>query len=240
MNARETNGLVNAAAARRNAHPSMMARFALLGLAIGGIAPAQAPAELSDLPVEYAFAPSGEALTEKELAGLEHGKIMTHLADMPDTAVKKATTIALAGAPPEAVFAVLTDYEEFPRFMPYCKKVRLERREGEESWVRFHLDFPWPVGNRHYVVKVTDRREDLLGTPVLTSRWIYEPGTGNINDTYGSWEVLPYPGERSFLRYTVFGDLGGRIPRWVRNVAAKVVAPKVIKGLRKRVEDDSP
>lgn len=187
------------------------------------------------LPAEYAKAPNGEALTEEDYAALANGEILVVLEEIPDTPVKVATAVALVAAPPEQVFAVLSDRTEFPHFMPYCKKVEVKEKKGEWSRVRFELDFPPPIANRHYVLQLTDRIEEVSGTTVLTSRWTYEPGSGNINDTYGSWEVLPYEGNASFIRYTVFTDPGGKLPAWMRTMATKIAVPRVIKGLRKRV-----
>ena len=201
------------------------------------VSPAGMSAAPEALPAQYAQSPSGQPLTEKQRIALDKGKILVHLKEIPGTPVKRARAIALVDAPPDKVFAAVTDYDSFPRFMPYCKKVRLQKREGERSWVRFELDFPWPIGDRHYVLQLTDRREEVSGRPVLASRWTYEPNSGNINDTYGSWEILGYGVSRSFVRYTVFTDPGGKIPHWARNMATEVAVPKVFKRLRKRVRE---
>jgi len=214
----------------------IMDRLAFLGLMMM-VFPAQTLAAPAALPAEYAQSPSGKPLTEKERTALGEGKILVHLTEIPGTPVKRATAVALVDASPESVFGVLTDYDEFPSFMPYCKKAQIQKKEGEQSWVRFELDFPWPIGDRHYVLRLTDRRDEVSGKPVLASRWTYEPDSGNINDTYGSWEVFCHEGSRSFVRYTVFTDPGGNIPNWARNVATDVAVPKVIKGLRKRATE---
>ncbi len=189
------------------------------------------------LPAEYAKAPNGEALTEDDYTALAKGEILVVLKEIPDTPVKVATAVALVDAPPKEVAAVLSDRSQFPHFMPYCKKAEVKEKKEHWSRVYFKLDFPPPIANRHYVLELTDRIEDVSGTPVWISRWTYEPGSGNINDTYGSWEVLPYGENASFLRYTVFTDPGGKIPAWMRTMATKIAVPKVIKGLRKRVAE---
>ncbi len=186
------------------------------------------------LPAEYAQSPSGHPLSKQDYAALDKGEILVHLKEIAGTPVKRAMAVALVDAPAEAVFSVLTDYKEFTHFMPYCKKVQLQKTEGESSWVRFELDFPWPIGDRHYVLQLTDTQEEVSGTSVFTSAWKYVADSGNINDTYGSWQVLAYGEKRAFLKYTVFTDPGGILPNWARNMATEVAVPKVIKGLRKR------
>ena len=190
-------------------------------------------------PIDGITAPDGKALTDEQRSALEGGEILVQLTAVSGTAVKKATAVAIVDATPEDVFAVLTDYASFVHFMPYCRKVEIQKKEEEKSWVRFELDFPWPIGDRHYTLCLTDTREEADDATVLVSRWTYVPDSGNINDTYGSWEVWPYEDGSSFVRYTVFTDPGGKVPGWAANMATDVAVPNVINGLRKRVKDVS-
>jgi len=187
--------------------------------------------------VEGLRAPDGKTLTEEQRSALDRDEILVHLVAISGTPVKKATAVAVVDASPEQVFRVLTDYDSFTQFMPYCKKVQVQKADGDQSQVRFELDFPWPIGDRYYVLELTDRRERKGESVVLASRWTYVPDSGNINDTYGSWEVWPYNDGESFVRYTVFTDPGGRVPGWAANMATDVAVPSVIEGLRKRVRE---
>jgi len=188
-------------------------------------------------PAGELMSPEGKPLTGDRLSELARGEVLVHLAAVADTPVKKATAVAVLDASPENVFAILTDYASFIYFMPYCRKVEVQKKEEEKSWVRFELDFPWPIGDRHYTLCLTGEREEADGGPALVSRWTYVPDSGNINDTYGSWEVRPYEDGKSFVRYTVFTDPGGKVPGWAANMATDVAVPNIIEGLRKRVKE---
>ena len=179
----------------------------------------------------------GKPLSSRDRATLERGELLVQLTAVEGSNVKRAVAVALVDAAPEAVFAVLTDYGNFTRFMPYCEKVEVRKTEADKSTVYFSLDFPWPIGDRHYVLNLTDRKQDVDGQPVYTSSWTYEPKSGNINDATGSWEVRAYDARRSYVRYTVFTDPGGSIPNWANNAATEVAVPKVINGLRARVAE---
>jgi hypothetical protein len=198
--------------------------------------------------------PKGTPLNDSERRAVEQGEILVELTAIEGTPVKKAVAVAVIDAPPEDVFAILTNYHEFPEFMPYCRKVTFEGKEGEKSRVRFELEFPWPIGDRYYTLELKnwrfeqrpDGREPDAGIPqavVLINSWTYVPDSGNIKDTYGSWEVRSYPERteqgpaRSFVRYTVFTDPGGNIPNWANNLATEVAVPKVIHNLRRRVAE---
>ncbi len=196
-----------------------------------------AKAQSASSKTDRFLSPSDQPLTEKERGDLDKGTILVQLTVVPDSPVKRASAVALVEAPPEEIFAVLMDYDNYPEFMPYCRKVKLQKKKDDELWVRFELDFPWPIGDRYYVLHLTNRREEESGSPVIINSWTYEPDSGNINDTYGSWEIVGYGENRSFVRYTVFTDPAGHIPTWAKNMASEVAVPKVINGLRKRVAE---
>ncbi len=177
---------------------------------------------------------TGGTITQTDRAAIEKGEVLVELTAVEGSAIKRSVAIALVDAPPEAVFSVLTDYANFPSFMPYCSETKVQKKEGEVSTVYFALDFPWPLENKHYVLRLTDTQHEVADQKVYSSSWTYEPNSGNINDSYGSWEVRPYDSKRTFVRYTVFTDPGGKIPAWANSMASEVAVPKVIQGLRNR------
>ena len=89
------------------------------------------------------------------------------------------------------------------------------------------------------MLNLHDHRHEVAAKKVYTSSWTYEPNSGNINDSYGSWEVHSYDARRSIVRYTVYTDPGGTVPSWANNMATEVAVPKVINGLRKRAQEKS-
>ncbi|GMV92396.1 MAG: hypothetical protein AMXMBFR82_21740 [Candidatus Hydrogenedentota bacterium] len=182
-------------------------------------------------------APDGSPLTDEQRGSLDNGEILVHLSEVADSAVKKATAIAVIDATPDQVIRVLTDYESFPEFMPYCKEVRIDFKDKDRTRARYELDFPWPIGDRHYVLELKSGSESRGDVTVFVNRWTYVPDSGNINDTYGSWEVFLEGPDRSLVRYTVFTDPGGRVPGWAANVATNVAVPGVIEGVRTRVAE---
>ncbi|MDZ4861061.1 MAG: SRPBCC family protein [Candidatus Hydrogenedentes bacterium] len=207
-----------------------MNRFLILSMFFPLAGLAEAP------PASGLLAPNGLPISEPDRTILEKGELLVELTEVTDTGTKKAVAVGLIDALPEDVFLVLTDYNSFTSFMPYCKTVQVKESEDQKSSVYFALDFPWPIGDRHYVLNLTDSSDDVSGTTVYTSSWTYEKESGNIKDSHGSWEVRAYDGKRSFVRYTVFTDPGGSIPAWANNAATEIAIPKVFKGLRAQVQ----
>ncbi len=192
-------------------------------------------ADAPELPSDFAKAPDGKAITEKDHAALGGGKIMVQLKSVKGSPVKQAVSIAVLEASPAAVYSVLLDYELHGKFMPYVKETKILGKEGGKTRVRYMLDFPWPVGNRFYVLRMFGETRQEEGAKIYVSRWAYEPGSGNVTDCYGSFEVVAYGQKKTLLRYTCFMDPGGSIPKWTLNLSTTRGVTKVIQNLRKRL-----
>ena len=191
---------------------------------------------LQEAPTEF-LGTNDQPLSEKQLRSLESGDALVALKEVKDSPIKKASAVAVFDASPEEIYAVLADQNRLSEFMPYCKKSKLQKREGDTVWVEFLLDFPWPIGDRYYTLEITDSRSGAKGAEIIVSRWTYVAGSGNVNEVAGSWELIPYPDGRTFVRYTVLTDPGGKLPAWARNQATRVAVPETINSLRQRVRD---
>lgn len=187
------------------------------------------------LPESQNRGPDGEQLTVEQHEQLSRGKVLSYMRDIEGTPVKEATAMAVIEHSPEEVFGVIKKYEEQPEYMPYVKSSHLEERTETEAKVHYKLNFPWPIGDRTYGLHFKESVVSAGELQVLTSHWTYIPDSGNITDTYGTWEVIPY-GEHSLVRFTCFTDPGLKLPKWARNMATEVATPLVMKRLRKRVE----
>jgi ribosome-associated toxin RatA of RatAB toxin-antitoxin module len=190
-----------------------------------------------ELPAELSKHPDGTPLKESHIRLLEAGETLSVLREVEGSPVKEAKAMALVTATPEQVHNTVSDPSAFPQFMPYVKKTEVTRRQGNEVEVNYVLDFPWPVGDRHYTL--TEKSEiTKSGSRTLYSlRWKHIAGTGNINSTYGSWHIARYDDTRTLVLYTVFTDPGGRVPNWARNAATSVATPKVMRAVARRAKD---
>ena len=178
--------------------------------------------------------PEGQPLSAADWRKLEAGEPLVTLSAVEGSQVKRSVAVAVLPYPAKAVFGVVRNVEDFPSFMPYVKEVTLLEGKGGEERARFKLDLPWPMANRKYVIRHKESSRETEHGNVLITSWKYEAGSGNIVDTVGAWEITPLGEERCFLRYTVFTDLGAKVPDWMTNAAADVAIPKVIKRIRKK------
>lgn len=207
---------------------------------VGAIpATAAKPAKAIDaVPASLRTDAQGGPLDQDETTRLVDGDVLTALIEVENNPVKKGVAVGIVDAPPAKVFATIGDYPNFKDFMPYVDKTTVDEKDGNTTTVSYVLKFPMGLGGRNYQLKLTDGKAAIDGVDVYTCEWVYT-GKGNITDTTGTWQVAPWgDGSKSFVRYTVFTDPGGSFPNWIKNKAASMALPSVIKAVRDRVKSD--
>jgi hypothetical protein len=159
------------------------------------------------------------------------GEVLLKLTDFPGSAAKEGCVLGFIPAPPDAVIAVLRRAGEYAEYMPRVS--RSETRPGADGSVlnAQELDLPWPIGNRHFTVRLVEEKSKDGG---YWFRFDYVEGSGNIEDTHGHWSIEPWNGG-SRVAYVLWTDPGGAIPMWAVNRASRRTLPQVVVALRDRV-----
>jgi Polyketide cyclase / dehydrase and lipid transport len=172
-------------------------------------------------------------LSKKEQEKLVEGETIVSLKTIKGP-IKEGTVIGLIDAPPERVFKIVTDNDNFEEFMPYVTQSDVE--QGEEGAIinYQHLDFPFPVGDRYYKINIINTIESKKRGQVFISAWTYVKGSGNIDDTYGSWILEEYNKGKTLVTYIVCTDIGGWIPSWAQNMATEIALPEIIERVRQQ------
>jgi hypothetical protein len=118
----------------------------------------------------------------------------------------------------------------------------VEAQSAAAAWVFQQLDFPFPISNRYYTIKLTAHdpaaagdlfrvdwhlAEDLPtprkgeGEPVLTNK--------------GFWKLEALEnGRRTHVTYYIHTNPGGALPAWIVNLANNAAVPRVIEAVRQR------
>jgi len=151
---------------------------------------------------------------------------------MPGRDVKQVNAQGIVDAPPHVVRAVIADLERYPAFMPYVKESRVLSRETSGDVLNYQrLSFGLPlVRDRHYVIRIAERAyRDDDGRRAWAFVWRLEDGapagassdaiTVSVNSGY--WDLRPTPGSESGtdVRYCVFTDPAGSLPKWLVGLA---------------------
>lgn len=151
---------------------------------------------------------------------------------IPGRDVKQVNAQGLIEAPPHVVRAVIADLERYPAFMPYVKESRVLSRDASGDVLNYQrLSFGLPlVQDRHYVIRITEqgyRDADRRRAWIVV--WRLEdglpPGASanavRVSVNSGHWDLRPVASSESAteLRYCVFTDPAGVLPKWLVGLA---------------------
>lgn len=211
------------------------------------------------------FASLGHTETDID-ARLKEGEIIVCSEDVEGTRVKKGTVTGVINVPPETVWQVITDNNNFKKFMPQTldslivakekvakilkknpkkhsqmksllnKKVSHplpHRSPGKKGVVYFYslLDFPWPISNRWYIIKI-NRDETRAAEHIYFDSWDME--IGNLKTNQGFWLLEPFGEGCTKTTYQLLIDPGGHIPKFFIDIGTKVTMPNVIRAVREQ------
>lgn len=184
-------------------------------------------------PCEVIVNAEGRIL-QKAAAGDEYARMW----ELRDDRLKIGVAIGAVEAPAELVMEIVTDHQRFPEIFPYVRESNVRDGVAGALQVYQNLDLPFPIANRRYEITVEPirARRTAQGTRCLESHWTYVLGSGNIEDTWGHWEVLERRPGSAFVAYVAYVDPGGRLPSWAVNWASRQALPRVIESLRAEAE----
>ncbi len=137
----------------------------------------------------------------------------------------KAERSVVIHAPPEKVFAVITDYEKYPEFLPEVKKVKVEFGSGNVKEVTYTVDIKAKVIT--YTLKHTARPPDELAWTMVRGEMM------KGND--GAWVLRKVP-EGTEATYKIDLRLGALVPSMVERMLAEQSLPGLLANFKKRIE----
>jgi ribosome-associated toxin RatA of RatAB toxin-antitoxin module len=174
---------------------------------------------------------TGPTVNEAETAKLAAGEILVR--DAAPTGGKGVASYAfgVVDAPPDEVFAIISNCKLFFQFMPRVKKswVKTEPGVGELCHVELTMPFPLPDLWSDCTNEV---REEPKGHYLRA--WKMVRGTYHRND--GSWTIVPFgDGTKSIVVYTVDTDPKMAVPTGLIRLGQNTSLPEVITRIRQRV-----
>jgi len=160
---------------------------------------------------------------------------------IPDRDVKQVRAQAVIQAPPHVVRAVIADLERYPAFMPYVKDSRILSRDPTGDVLNYQrLSFGiMLVQDRHYVIRIAERSSRSSdGRTGRAFVWRLEPGLPpgvaadaavRVSVNNGYWDLQPVKDSEGAtdVRYCVFTDPAGSLPKWVVGLANDQAVPQL-------------
>jgi uncharacterized protein YndB with AHSA1/START domain len=172
------------------------------------------------------------ALTPDAERRLAAGEVLVELVPNPGGGPEEGVAMGVVDAPPERVFAALTDFAHYREWVPFVTRSDARPQADGSVLSAQSLRLPALVGNRSYKIRAVS----LIDNPgkVWSTRWAYVPGSGNVVDTRGAWTVTGFGAGRSLATCHLFTDPGS-VPHWAMNRATRQSLPWIFDGLRQQV-----
>ncbi len=161
-----------------------------------------------------------------------------------DSRLKEFKAIGPIDAATDAVHAVIDDFENYPKFMPYTLECRLLKREGD-SMIGYQRLSPKICEDRDYTLRVW--KKSWSGPKGLTylSQWetanelgpAEQKGVVRVKVCNGTWLLEPEGPAKTRATYSIYSDTGGVIPAFIANQASLTAIKKLYAAIRKQVKD---
>ena len=99
------------------------------------------------------------------------------------------------------------------------------------------LDFPWPVHNRWYIIKISNNETQAASQRYFSS-WSLK--IGNLKENCGEWRLEPFGDQKTLVTYQLVTDPEASLPAFLVKKGTAITLPQVIASVRKRVAQLSP
>jgi hypothetical protein len=161
-----------------------------------------------------------------------------------DSNLKEFKAIGFIDAPSCAVHAVIDDFENYPKFMPYTVECRLIKHEGD-AVIGYQRLSPKIIEDRDYTLRVS--KKSWPGTKGLTylSQWQTanelgppeQKGVVRLKVCNGTWLLEPDGPTRTRAIYSIYSETGGFIPPFIANHASLTGIKKLYEAIRKQAKE---
>jgi ribosome-associated toxin RatA of RatAB toxin-antitoxin module len=135
---------------------------------------------------------------------------------------------AVIDAPPERVWAFVSDCGRYQKHMPRIAASKLERREGETVICRVKADMPLPLPDLESVTRGIHRE----GEGHFSRTWELVEGDYHLNE--GAWILTRFEGspDRTWVRYRIRAEPKLALPSGIVQAAQRRALPDLVARLR--------
>jgi ribosome-associated toxin RatA of RatAB toxin-antitoxin module len=137
----------------------------------------------------------------------------------------------VGGIPPQAVFAVVTDYASYPRIIPEFTGAKILSRSGPEGSIQ-RVEFRARV-----VVEVRYVLEIVHDLAALTTSWTFVEGEV-VSDSVGGWRCTA-EGDGTRIHYRAGMAIRAPLPKFVINKVSNALMGSSIPNMFKAVEREA-
>ncbi|MEJ5361932.1 MAG: START domain-containing protein [Spirochaetota bacterium] len=164
-------------------------------------------------------------------------KIFTR--DIPGSPYKEFKGVSYSDIPFDIALKVIQDYNNYNKWYGMCDALYpINVRNPKDLDMYFILDLP-VVKDRDVIVKVECGWDEKKGTASVNmtsindSTYKNDSGLVRMTSLKGRWDIIKKDENHVEVIYQVHAELGGSLPSWVVNIAAKDQPLKTLKGVYK-------
>lgn len=181
-------------------------------------------------------APSVTPLSDEQVAELMDGDTIR---DVASGTPVRAEVVALIQAPMHELAEIIVDYDRATEWAPATPELAVSGRDGEAYLVTGITALPWPIANRTWTMRAVFGETEVEGHNAWVDVFEYVEGSGNIDDSFGYWLLLPWPDDPSYtyVKYVVNADPGIALPEFVIRWATGNALPGLIEALGERHDE---
>jgi hypothetical protein len=162
----------------------------------------------------------------------------------PGSQLKEFKAVGVIDAPTNAVSAVIDDFQNYPKFMPYMTECRIIKRDGD-SIVGYQRLSPKVCADRDYTLRVWKKSWPSTDGLVFMSHWApanelgppATKGVVRVKLCEGKWLLEPDGATKTQATYCIYTDSGGLIPSFLANRISLTGITKLFAAVRKQVKD---
>ena len=161
-----------------------------------------------------------------------------------DSNLKEFKAIGSIDAPACAVHAVIDDFENYPKFMPFTTECRLIKQDGD-TMIGYQRLSPKICADRDYTLRVSKKALPLPNGVVYTSRWSpanelgppEKKGVVRVKICEGSWRLDPEGPAKTLATYSIYTDSGAPLPSFIDNRISLTGIRRLFAAVRKQVKE---
>jgi hypothetical protein len=162
----------------------------------------------------------------------------------PGSPIKEFKGVGTFDAPTSAVCAVIDDFQNYPKFMPFMAECRLIRQDGD-SIVGYQRLSPKVCSDRDYTLRVWKKSWPAPDGLIFMTYWSpanelgppEKKGVVRVKICEGQWLLEPDGATKTRATYVIYSDTGGFIPSFIANRISLTGINRLFAAIRKQVKN---
>lgn len=165
--------------------------------------------------------------------------VQIYTREIPGSPYKEFKGVSYSDIPFDVALKVIQDYQNYHKWYGMCNALyTINVRNPKDLDMYFVLDLP-VVTDRDVIVKVESGWDENKGkawvnmSSINTSEYKKDSELVRMTSLKGRWDIIKKDDNHVEVIYQVHAELGGSLPVWIVNIAAKDQPLKTLKGVYK-------